>query len=124
MKLNKILGLYDGEEHLNVVDYHTHPGLRYRSISDYSAEDFYITHLRESFYNAITENKKLVLSLDYVAGYAPCFIDEIIGRLVYDFTLRKVKRYLKVISDEEPCWIDMIKNETYSKWETKRKEKV
>lgn len=121
IKYKKIMGLPIEKEYLKVADFSILPGLRTKKLSIHSAEEFYETKLEKSFKKVISENKILVLDLDGILGYAPCFIDESIGRLVYNFTLSKVKRHLHIISEEEPCWIDSIESKTFPQWETKRR---
>jgi hypothetical protein len=105
---------------LKVLNFSEFPGLRHISISDNSGEEFYHTVLNEEFYNSILKEQKLILNLDGVAGYAPSFLDEAIGNLVYDFSLTKVNKFFDIISDDEESWKDMIKNETYPDWEQRR----
>lgn len=99
------------------------PGLRHCSISDESGEEFYHSILNNAFYDAITNKEKLILNLDGGSGYAPSFLDEALGNLVYDFTLKNVKDWLTIISKEEPEWIDYLEQETYIQWENRRLKK-
>ena len=95
------------------------PGLRYCILSEKSGEEFYHSFLNPRFSEAIDKNEKLVLILDYTEGYAPSFLDESIGNLVYDFSLEVVEKNLIIVSEEEPFWLDRIK--TFSKnWEKRR----
>lgn len=95
------------------------PGLRYCNLSEKSGEEFYHSLLNSRFAEAIDNNEKLVLILDYTEGFAPSFLDESIGNLVYDFSLETVERYLIIVSNEEPFWIDRIKV-FCEKWEERR----
>jgi len=101
-------------------DFSEDPGLRHCSISDESGEEFYHKILNDAFYNALTSSEKLILNLDGGSGYAPSFLDEAIGNLIYDFTLQNVKNYLTIISLEEPEWIEYLEKETYLQWENRR----
>lgn len=104
-------------------DFSLYPGLRHSSASDESGEDFYHDVLNNEFKLALEEKKCLVVDLDGTdGGYASSFIDEAFGRLVYDFTLANVKKYLKVTSDIEPHWLKMLETETYTDWEKRRKK--
>ena len=60
------------------------------------------------------------LSLD---GYSPSFVDEMIGNLVYDFSLSVVKDNLNVVSQTDARWPIMLNNKTYPEWEKRRKNK-
>lgn len=95
------------------------PGLRYCSLSEKSGEEFYHACLNSRFSEALEKDEKLVLILDYTEGYAPSFLDESIGNLVYDFSLEIVEKYLVIVSEEEPFWIDRIKV-FCKKWEERR----
>lgn len=107
---------------LMVMDYSMSPGPRYCSQGDDSGEDFYHTKLNEAFNKALTENKILEVNLDGPDGYASSFLDEAFGNLVYDFGIDTVSQNLLVISNEEPEWLDMLKDETFQEWEERRKK--
>lgn len=104
-------------------DFTKNPGLRHSNISEFSGEDFYHTILNSLFYQALKSKEKLIVILDGVEGYAPSFLDEAFGNLVYDFSLEKVKKILSIISEDEPYWKTMIENDTYINWEKRRKDK-
>jgi hypothetical protein len=105
---------------LVVMDYSMSPGPRYSSQGDDSGEDFYHQKLNEAFYKAISKNIVLEVNLDGSDGYASSFLDEAFGNLIYDFSLNLVKGNLKIISDEEPEWIEMLEGETFIEWEDRR----
>lgn len=96
------------------------PGLRHCSISDESGEEFYHKILNDAFYKAISNDQKLTLDLDGGSGYAPSFLDEAIGNLVFDFGLENVKKLLVIVSDDEQEWIDYLEDQTYQQWENRR----
>lgn len=96
------------------------PGLRHCSISDNSGEEFYHKFLNAEFKNVIDKNTTLVVNLDNTAGYAPSFLDEAFGNLVFDYSLALVKKHLEIISNQEPSWKDMIETETFVQWEKRR----
>lgn len=98
-------------------------GLRHCNISENSGEHFYHTVLNTEFKEAFEAKEKLVIVLDKVDGYASSFLDEAIGNLVYDFTLENVKKYIEIISIQEPHWKVMIETKTFNEWETRRKSK-
>src|SRR5690606_36087113 len=100
--------------------YTEYPGPRYCNQGDYSGEDFYHVILNPKFAEAFEESKKLVVDLDSTAGYASSFLDEAFGNLVYDFRLENVTKFLEIISKQEPDWKDMIINEVFNDWESRR----
>lgn len=102
-------------------DYTEYPGLRHCSVSDFSGEDFYHKILNKLFKDALENKEQISIILDGTTGYASSFLDEAFGNLVYDFTLENVKKYVKIISKEEPHWKDMIEKQTYNQWEERRK---
>jgi hypothetical protein len=105
---------------IKVREYSMHPGLRHCSISDYSGEEFYHKILNEAFYQSYVSKESLMLDLDGTNGYPPSFLDEAIGNLVFDFSLEKVKKYIKFKSDEEEYLLEDIENNTYPNWEKRR----
>jgi hypothetical protein len=105
---------------ISVKDFTEYPGLRHCSISDDSGEEFYHKKLNESFKNAIENGEDLTINLDHTAGYAPSFLDEAFGNLVYDFGLEQVSKRLHIISEQEPDLKDMIINESFIQWEERR----
>jgi hypothetical protein len=104
-------------------DYSQYPGPRYIKQGEFSGEDFYKKLLNKKFADALNGKTKLIVNLDGCAGFATSFLDEAFGELVYDFTLKKVKLYLILISNEEPEWINVLNEQTFIEWEKRRKEK-
>lgn len=102
-------------------DFSEYPKLRYCDLSDNSAEKFYHNILNERFAVAYEGNIILEVNIDNTAGYTSSFLDEAFGNLVYDFSLEVVKKYLVIVSLQEPYWLDMLYNETYNQWEARRK---
>lgn len=98
------------------------PALRHCNISDNSGEEFYHSVLNFSFKEALEKGEKLTVNLDNTAGYASSFLDEAFGNLVFDYSLEIVRKTVVVISNQEPHWKDMIENETYEQWETRRRQ--
>lgn len=104
-------------------NFNEYPGLRNCSISEFSGEDFYHKILNNSFKEAFEKKEILQINLDGTGGYASSFLDEAFGNLVYDFTLAEVKKYIEIVSKQEPEWKDMIENKTFIEWENRRKKK-
>lgn len=105
---------------VNIREFSEYPGLRNCDISDKSGEEFYHLVLNGALHEAIQQNEKLVVDLDGVDAYAPSFLDEAFGNLVYDFTLEKVREFVDIISNEESHWTEMIRDKTYKEWENRR----
>lgn len=110
------------EKQFNVIDYSQSPGPRYCVQGDDSGEDFYHKKLNVLFADAYKENAILVVTLDGADGYASSFLDEAFGNLVYDFGIDAVREHLKIISNDEDIWKEMIETETYVEWESRRKK--
>lgn len=107
----------------SIIDYSQSPGPRYCSQGDDSGEDFYHEKLNALFAEAFKNQSVLVVTLDGADGYASSFLDEAFGNLVYDFGAEIVKKYLKIISNDEDIWSTMIFEETLPEWEKRRKNK-
>jgi len=105
---------------IKVSDFSEYPGLRHCEISDDSGELFYHNVMNESFKRSFEKHKKLYVNLDNTAGYAPSFLDEAFGNLVYDFGLNVVEKYLSIISEQEPDLIEIIENQTFPQWQQRR----
>jgi hypothetical protein len=106
---------------LIISEYSQYPGPRYCYQGDSSGEDFYHKKLNKTFADAVLSKHKLFVILDGAAGYASSFLDEAFGNLIYDFSLEIVKKYLEIISNQEPDWKEMITKDIYSDWENRRK---
>ncbi len=109
---------------LYVSKYTEFPGLRHCSISDFSGEDYYHNILNEAFFLATQNKEILTINLDNTAGFAPSFLDETFGNLIYDFGIDLVQKNIKLISEDEPYLINLIKNETFIQWEERRKKNI
>ena len=107
---------------IKVLDFTEYPGVRYIGQGDDTGEQYYYEHIKPSFENCIKENKILVVDLDDTAGYASSFLDECFGNLVYDFDYDQIKKRLKIISTQEPDWIEVIFEETLPEWLKKKNE--
>ncbi len=107
---------------LNIArDYSPYTGLRHSANSDLSGEDFYHQILNAAFAKAYKNDEELQLDLDgSLDGYAPSFLDEAIGNLVYDFGLEIVQSMLIIKSERESQWNTMIQQQTLPNW-AKRK---
>ncbi|WP_163321755.1 STAS-like domain-containing protein [Draconibacterium mangrovi] len=101
-------------------EYTEYPGPRYRKQGENSGQAFYEDVLKDLMKDVIDKDGILTLDLDGTAGYASSFLDEAIGNLVYEFTESKIKNHLKIISDIEPDWIDIIFSRIIPEWEKKR----
>ncbi|MCK9220910.1 MAG: STAS-like domain-containing protein [Bacteroidales bacterium] len=105
---------------LIIAGYSEYPGPRYCVQGDNSGEDFYHSILNDAFYLAVTKQEKLTVDLDGTAGYASSFLDEAFGNLSYDYSSETVKKYLVIISNQEPDWKDTIMNHIIPDWEQRR----
>ena len=76
--------------------------------------------MNNAFFEAFSKGGNLILDLDGGSGYAPSFLDEAIGNLVYDFGLENIMNTLQIVSNDELEWIDYIKQQTYQQWEHRR----
>lgn len=110
----------------NILDFTEYPGPRYEDQGEDSGEQFYKEKLKPLFEEIIEKSKTdgedvlLVINLDNTAGYASSFLDEAFGNLSYDFGQELVKKHIRLISDQEPDWIEIIMNETIPEWHKKK----
>lgn len=106
-----------------IKDFTEYPGLRHCSLSDDSGEEYYHKILNNAFKNAYESKQTLTVNIDQTAGYAPSFLDEAFGNLVFDFGLDVVTKHIEIISEQEPDLKDLILNETFVQWEERRTNK-
>lgn len=106
---------------IRVFDFTEYPGPRYILQGEDSGEKFYLDFVKPAFEKALENKGILEIDLDYTAGYAPSFIDETFGNLVYDFNMQSIRDHIKIKSDDEPHWIDLINDDIYPKWLKKKK---
>lgn len=107
---------------INIRDFSENPLLRHCDISDFSGEEYYHSVLNDAFKRALDKKEKLLVDLDGVAGYAPSFLDEAFGCLVYDFTKDVVKANVQILSTDEPDWIEFLED-SFNQWEKRRCQK-
>ncbi|NHM08318.1 STAS-like domain-containing protein [Flavobacterium sp. CYK-4] len=112
MKMQEIL--------IKVTDFTEYPDVRYIEQDVDSGEQYYYEVIKPNFAKALSENKVLVVDLDNTAGYASSFLDEAFGNLVYDFDFDKIRPHLKIISTQEPDWIEIILGEMLDLWNAKK----
>lgn len=103
-------------------DFSEDTGLRTSDLSDFSGEDFYHILLNEKFYQSSIIGEKLIVDLDFTSGYAPSFLDEAFGNLVFDFGIKYVREFLEIKSIEEPYLKEMIIDTTFKQWDIRRKK--
>jgi hypothetical protein len=108
------------ENIIYIKDFTEYPGLRHSSISDDSGEEYYHSTLNHAFKNSYEKEQRLVINMDFTAGYAPSFLDEAFGNLIYDFGLETVNNLLEIISEQEPDLKEMLISETFPQWEQLR----
>ncbi|MCI3937067.1 STAS-like domain-containing protein [Chryseobacterium aahli] len=107
---------------VKVKDFTEYPDARYIEHDSFSGEEFYYEYIKPNFEKAVSENKYLVVDLDDTAGYASSFLDEAFGNLVYDFSIDIIKLKLKIISNQEPDWIDLILEDIIDIWKEKKEK--
>jgi hypothetical protein len=82
-------------------------------VGQFSGKEFRETLLIPRLKEAIKQNAFLEINLDGGYGYSPSFIEEAFGGMIrhWDGKIHKTKliKYIKIISMDEPHWIDKIK---------------
>ena len=109
------------EINFSIADKFTiYPGPRYKKQGENSGQKFFEENLDGLMRTAIEKDQTLAINLDGTAGYASSFLDEAFGNLVLKYTKEIVLNHLKIISEIEPDWKEMILEETIPEWEQKR----
>jgi len=88
---------------LNIAkDFSTKPGLRFRTQTDFSGEQFREDKLLPAFQVALKDGKKLTVVLDGTEGFTPSFLEEAFGGLarIEGIGIQKVKDNLVLVSNE------------------------
>lgn len=106
-----------------VEKYTEYPGPRYRNQGEHSGQAFFEDVLDNEMGQAIKKDTQLLLDLDGTAGYGSSFLDEAIGNLVLKYTKDKVLKHLKIKSEIEPDWEEIIYRDIIPEWEEKRTSK-
>ncbi len=93
-------------------DFSRTPGPRWETQGKFSGEVFRDTVLLPKLREAIDNHQKLIVDLDYTAGYASSFLEEAFGGLVRgDFSPNELLAHLEIKSEQEPFWVDDILND-------------
>ncbi|MDY2987159.1 MAG: STAS-like domain-containing protein [Peptoniphilus sp.] len=96
---------------VNVKEFTTTPGGRYKQISSFSGEEFRDDILRPAIEEAINKGENIVINLDGTYGYPTSFLDEAFGKLCKYFTNNELKK-ITYISNDEPSLIQDIEKYT------------
>lgn len=91
-------------------DFTDTPGTRYRSQSEYSAEEFREELLEPKFLEAKKNNEKLMIDFDGGYGYFNSFLEEAFGGLARIYGSDSVLETLEFESDEEESLIPKVKS--------------
>ncbi len=91
-------------------DFSRIPGARYPEEGDYSGQTFRTEFLLPKLKEAIEKGEQLVVNLDGTAGLGTSFLEESFGGLVRenDFDETTLKRYIVLVSNEDPDYIDEV----------------
>jgi hypothetical protein len=92
-------------------DYTKTPGFRYESQSEGSSgEAFRDKILEPKYLEARSLGEQLRVNLDGTNGFLTSFLEEAFGGLQRKVGKENILNVIKVISSEEPYWIDEIEN--------------
>jgi hypothetical protein len=103
----------DNALYLSVAqDFSRTPGPRREVQGKFSGEVFRDTVLLPKFREAVKHHQKLIVDLDYTAGYASSFLEEAFGGLVRrGVPPREILEHLEIKSEQEPFWAEDILND-------------
>lgn len=92
-------------------DFSRIPGARFAKEGDYSGEEFRSNFLAPALKHAVENDVYVTVVLDGTAGIGTSFLEEAFGGLIRidKFSLDQITKRLIIISDEEPDYIDEIK---------------
>ena len=95
------------------TDFTEIPGARYESQGPNSGEQFRNEILYPKFIECQKNNEELIVDLDGGYGYGSSFLEESFGGLVrklYEDKYKDIKnvRDIKIISYDNPIWVDKI----------------
>lgn len=95
------------------IDFSKTPGPRYAEEGLFSGEIFRKKFLTPRLKEAIAKGEVLIVNLDGTAGYGTSFLEESFGGLIREegFNYSDVKKYLKIISEEEDYLKDDINDD-------------
>lgn len=93
-------------------DFSRTPGPRWEVQGKFSGEVFRNTVLLPKFREAVEHHQKLLVDLDYTAGYASSFLEEAFGGLVrLGISPKEILEHLEIKSEQEPFWAEDILND-------------
>lgn len=107
---------------IKVKEFSKTPGARYKEDGLFSGEEFFENKLDSAFNKAIVSEDQLTVDLDGTTGYASSFLSEAFGLLSEKYTPPIVLKNIRIISNEEPDWKDIILKD-YIPNATKRKKR-
>lgn len=111
-----------GTKILNIAkDFSRCPGARYRKEGEFSGEEFREDYLIPRLEEALTNGDILLIDLDGSSGYSTSFIEESFGGLIRNnkYTLQQLNEVLDFKSDEDPSYIEDIKDYLKHAWENR-----
>lgn len=98
------------EHKINIAkDFSRYPGARYYKDGEKSGQEFFDKLLSPKYLEAVQKHQRLIIDLDGTEGYATSFLDEAFRRLAKEYGSDNVLNNIVIISNEEPDWIEEIK---------------
>lgn len=96
-------------------EYSRTPGGRWRSLGEYSGEDFYETMLHPRYLEAVESGADLIVELDGARSYPNSFLDQSFGELARKYGVQKVRNVIKFKTDRFSWIVDYINKEIWDK---------
>jgi hypothetical protein len=104
---------------IRVADFSKLPGARHRTDGDYSADEFYEDYIETPLKEIVASKKPknlLLIDLDGTLGYASSFVSQLAVRTLEACSdKRKLKKVIKIKSDEDPSQREGFWNEIKQK---------
>lgn len=95
-------------------DYSDKPGGRWKSLGNYSGEEFYEALLLPKFENAIQSERKLIVDLDGAKSYPSSFLDQSFGELARKKGIDLVKKNIEFKTSDFQWVVDYIIREIWT----------
>lgn len=90
-------------------DFSPNLGLRFKSLGEFSGEEFYEKLLEPKYKEAKEQNEKLRIILDGATPYGSSFVDESFGKLAREYGVTEVDSCVQFVSELYPHVIRLIR---------------
>ena len=93
-------------KHIELGDFASHLGPRYRYLGEHSGEEF----REEWLLPSVKENDRVIVGLDSIKGYTSSFLEEAFGGLVRELGYDAVRKKLQFLAVRRAYLIPLIES--------------